>query len=695
MPMDSQPPRIPTLHACSPMRWAAHPRRRAGLCALGLLVWLAMTLGPPAAAAQDPVAEAPAPESGAGAPVNGVPSPAAATPIAATTVAEPARPPLEEPADLRDVDAWIAWKSARHMPALPFEARLFFRQGLLARQANRNEDAVRLVRGAADLDPGFLQPHLTLASWWLTREPSQALLQYAAALELVRQSFDLQVELAANAFLFLLEALFAGLLFTAMLVVWARRDELLHGSREALARHISPGSARGWSWALLVLPYATGFGFTLPSLVALGYLWSHLRLRERTLFVLLALAAILTPLTRTVMQRFTLPIRSDSAPFYGTAGLANENYTPDRLRQLVQAAQAHPDNAFLAFGAGWTAQRGHELEIAERNYRHALELWPSADRVLNNLGNAVAMQGRADEALEIYAKAVETDPLNAAAWFNQAQLYTQRFQFQQSSEAMARASALNFEMVKAYQAQSSDDGLLPLVDQWIEPRVSWAALERAPLSGSPGGAVPLALRRHVEMSGWSFAIAALLAAAFGVALGRWRERQLPLRTCGNCGAVVCRRCARRRRESGLCPACAAVETEADNAEFSGVVLSRHRQRVLHRRHLVRTALAAILPGYGLIAHRHVFTAIALTASTWALLRASAGWLPPYAVEPRLMVGGGEVPFAAILAGLVLVWTISLAAYFALVARERDREEHIAAAARGRVTQATRRTPAAA
>ncbi len=620
-----------------------------------------------------------------------------ATPAAADSQAgSAATAPIARPPDLRHVQDWVDYRTARHLASLPDEARVFYRRGLMARQAGQSDAAVLDVRGAAELDPSFIEPHLTLAAWTLTREPSQALLQYATVVDLLRQNFSLQLNLVANAAILLGEALFVGLLAAAMLVVWLRRRELTHAWKESVARFASRRTARLWAPALLVLPYLLGFGWTLPTLLFLGWLWPHLRLRERSLFVMLLAFVVATPMLLLVVQRMSLPLHERTGPFYAVPTLENRAFDPVREGHLAALAAHDSSNPIIEFGLAWTARRGGHLAKAEDAYRRVLARWPSNDRAWNNLGNVVAMAGRPDEALKCYEKAIELNPDNAAANYNASQIYTQRFEYARASEALSKATAANFELVKTYQSQARTDGLLPLVDEWLSPAVFWRALLQAKLPGGSTGSLPVSLRRHLETSGWLFSLAALLLAGAGVALGRRQQRLLPLRTCGNCGAVVCRRCAERRREIALCATCVQVESKAESGEFTSLMLSRHRMASQRRHHLLRVALATLVPGYGILANRHVFTAIALLSTTYLLGRAWLGTPPPFAIEPRLTLSTAEVPPVLVLSGFALVVAVSVLGYLRLQARERAREAALAASQRGRITQSTRRvTPEAA
>src|SRR5262245_39542965 len=216
------------------------------------------------------------------------------TPPAATVAPPPARSG-GRPADLSDIGAWIDYKRESHKAALPDEARLFYRRGLIAHRSGNLQEATHLVRGAAELDPAFVTPHLTLASWALTRDPSQALLRYAVALDLARRSFLVQIEVFANLIFFTAHGLFLGLLAACLIVVFLHQSELRHMWEERLALWLSPGSARLWAWACLLVPFAVGFGLALPAVCFLGLLWPLLRVRERVLFIAMAMALVAAP----------------------------------------------------------------------------------------------------------------------------------------------------------------------------------------------------------------------------------------------------------------------------------------------------------------------------------------------------------------------------------------------------------------
>jgi tetratricopeptide (TPR) repeat protein len=613
-----------------------------------------------------------------------LPQPARGIPSPTTAPADSLASAVPAPSNLLDLSAWLDYRARNHIAALPLEARLFYRRGLMTARSGSHDEAVRLLRGAAELDPSFVAPHLTLASWHLLREPSQALLQYASVLELARQNFQLQLALTGNLLYLGFQALFLGLLAAGILVILLRNRELRHAWVEWLGRFISSPAARWWSWAFVVLPFACGFGLALPAVIFLALLWPALKAGERTVFVGLVATLIAAPWVVGSLDRLTVPLRAEEPPFYGVPLVATELPSESRQRELATLADRHPENAFLQFAAAWTARRQGDLTAAESRYRRALELWPNDDRIMNNLGNVLAMRGDTEDALELYHRASATNHANAAAAFNASQIYTQRFDYRAATDAISHASAVNFDLVKTYQTQATDDGALPLVDEWIAPESFWAALSAGHREPATRGALPPGWRSCIECSGWGFSVGAFVLAVLALVFGLRANRATPLRACNNCGAVLCRRCAHRRRETALCAECAAVESSAETPEFGRALLLQHRRRVRHSRRLLWTALATLIPGFGLLAYRRAFLGVLLLSATAALVAVGTGIATPFSFETRLGLPDQEVPIALLLAAWVFVYVVSILGYFAHVFRSEAEEAALASPVKSRI-----------
>ena len=84
------------------------------------------------------------------------------------------------------MQGWINYREANDLPALPAQATILYRMGVEAAKRGDAETAVRLWRGAEELDSGALAPRLTLAGHFLGRDPSQGLMELSRILSLLR-----------------------------------------------------------------------------------------------------------------------------------------------------------------------------------------------------------------------------------------------------------------------------------------------------------------------------------------------------------------------------------------------------------------------------------------------------------------------------------------------------------------------------
>jgi tetratricopeptide (TPR) repeat protein len=667
-----------------PSRRRAHHRqlRTAALAAAAVLCCASAAIAETGGAAPDTAV------SFAAAPVT---SPAVAPPAVPATP-EPAPPPLApatappRPADLGDVNEWLDYKSKSPVALLPDEARLFYRRGLMARESGSREEAIQLVRAATQLDPTFPLPYLTLGSWFLVAEPGQGLAHFASLLEVARQSFPFQLALQANAIYFVLQSVLLALVITGVLLVVARGHELRHRWQEYLGRFLPRSHAVVWSWIFLVGPYLLGLGPALPTVVFLGMLWPMLKWNERSVLVLLVATLGTMPMALAELDRLGSPLREDRPPLFGVLQLQNAPHSPELARRLEGFTREHPDHAFLWFARAWNARRTGDLADAETSYRRALELWPEDDRTLNNLGNVITLQGRADEALAIYERASNTNPFNAAPHYNRARILTDRYDFRSAAEAMSRASALNFDLLQPYHSQlGGGKEALPPVDQWIAPRRFWGAL--ASYDGAQGAqlALPPAWRSRIECSGWGYSGATLALAVASIVFGAVAHRRLPLRHCGNCGRIVCRRCAQRRREIALCPGCAAVAARAESGDFAPLLLADHQRRLQRRERLWQTAFATLVPGLGWILHRQAFVALTLISACVGVASLAFGLAGPFAYLPRIHYPEAPISPAMVALPWAAIYLVSIGGYFVSAHAERVRHEaQIQSARRARV-----------
>jgi tetratricopeptide (TPR) repeat protein len=583
-----------------------------------------------------------------------------------SAISAPAPAVPEPPANRNDLQGWLAYQRALGSPSLPAAAQMFYRLGVETLRSGAQEDGVRMLRGACQLNPAFLAPRLALVAHFGLRDASQSLMELARIMDLAKTQFPLQHYLV-TAFAFRAGlAIFLATLMAALYVVWRRREALRHGYEEILGQFLSPRVAKAGAWALLGLPYLAGMGLALPTGFTMAALWPALRKSERALFVFLIGLLVALPLGYFAVSHLAVPGHPDRPPFFGSEGLANAPFSQARLDDLSRLSARHPDNPFLHFAAAWMAARGGQVPLAEQEFAAAGKLWPNEPRIPNNLGNLAEMRGKNDEAEQLYRQAASLDPEWAMPHYNLGQLYTHQFRYAEASEELARATSFDFDMVRDLQAdaQSRPGDAVAMAWGWLHPRTFWDAL-LAQESDPEAAQLPPGWRGWMEMRGKSIAFLALLVTLLGVALGTVMRTQLPVRQCSNCDGALCRRCAARRRDQVYCAGCSAALREATTPEFARLLLAR-RRRTLRRGMARRSlALAATLPGFGPLLLDRLAVAWVLLAGVVVAVTSFLGVTGPFPYDPRV---GPLVPgqlHSAALGLLAVVHLLSLLFYLVL------------------------------
>jgi Flp pilus assembly protein TadD len=546
-------------------------------------------------------------------------------------------------------------------------------------ESGAHEDGVRMLRGAAQLDPTFLAPRLALVRHFAWSDPSQALIELARIVELARTHYPLQHYLVTVLLFQMALALLLATSLVGLYIAWRRREPLRHSYAEFLSRRVPERAARTGSWVLLAAPFLAGLGLALPTVFTLGAMWPWLRKSERAVFVALSLLVVTLPIGTSMYAALSVPDHDAEAPFYGTVGLAHAPFSSARLAELRQLTEDHPDNPMIHFATAWMAQRGGNLRLAREEFRAAGRLWPDEPRIPNNLGNLAVLAGDYEGAEDLYRQASDLDSDWAMPHYNLGQLYTRQFRYAEASEELARATSFDFELVRSMQAeaQSRTGDPVPLAWGWLDPQTFWDGLLRDSRMQT-GTEPPASWRAWFELRGPESNLLAIVLAGLGLGLGFLIRKRLPVRTCSNCSAAVCRRCGKAVRDRVFCSGCSEVQSEAAAPEFSRLLLLRRRRTVRRRRLRLETVLAMLLPGFGPVAMNRVWIGWILVALAAPALAAFLGAQPPFWYDPRIGPLSPKAFHSGAFILMLVVYVLSLTCYFGLRAATSAQDKEPAA-----------------
>lgn len=484
-----------------------------------------------------------------------------------------------------------------------------------------------------------------------------ALVSSGRALGALRRHFDSRLWLDVAVLTMVTITLAAGgLLFLGVLGVLAAPraahdlGDLAVGVRQnARERTDMPGFARAALLAsLLLFPLAVGegaLGIGL-ALFALSVVYGDGARRLAAACAVSVLLAAVFPL-ETLRQQVLARVAADAVPSTAYAAAQGVPVAQD-LERLRHAAAERP---MAALALSLTEMR--QGRLADATARLAPHLEASRDpSLLNHAANLALLRGNDERAIELYQRATRL-AASPEILFNLSQAYGQTIQLGEQDATLARAQALDAEVVTALMIGQED---LPrgVVDLPVETQALLAGLQAPPVPWLRGH--PLAPGRLG--SPWACLVLFLALGLLGMVLPRRFRRST---TCSRCGIRRCPRCDRPGGGDGLCGSCSRLthspETTDPGLRSARLEQLRRRQRRLGRLH---TVASLVVPGSaGLLGGRPFLGLLgAIAFAGFATLGRAASWLPP---DPG-SVGGAAMLLLAIgsgaagsvyLAGLVL------------------------------------------
>lgn len=281
---------------------------------------------------------------------------------------------------------------------------------------------------------------------------------------------------------------------------------------------------------------------------------------------------------------------------FRTATLLVNAFTSGTLRAVVEVNESKGNQYALAalgqqqrrpelFSYALALKRTGRYEEAIKIYRDLLAQQQDP-KVCVNLGNCYVALNRPEEALALYAKAVELQSL-ASAYYNLSQVSRELLNFEKGEEYFQKALAISRTAVSAYRDVYGRNPNRLVIDETLSFQELWQTLWEQPVRTSLFG---LSI-----VTAWVLAaVAALLLGAFWFLSGK---RGKPATRCKRCGVIFCPRCEKSISWGGMCSQCFRslvkldeLEVKVRVAQLLGIYESQKQRRT------VLKTLAFVLPG---------------------------------------------------------------------------------------------------
>jgi tetratricopeptide (TPR) repeat protein len=425
----------------------------------------------------------------------------------------------------------------------------------------------------------------------------------------------------------------------------------LHDFHHLFPRAASPLQTYLLGLTILALPWLFGLGpFAIVASCGL-VAWLYVQRQGRIVIALTLVLLMAVPFAVGALARMTAisPVGFD---LWSVERDLDSEQSAARLERLAEQSDA---SAAVLFALGHRAKRLGRLDDAEAYDRRALAAAPAGSLhadIQNNLGNVLLLKGDLKGAQKLYENAIESEPGNAALYFNLGQAFNRLLQLDQAQEAQRRALELDRDLIEHHMGQDLHANAF-LVD--ID--LPWSEVASA---GVEGDRAELGVRRQAEarifgpLEGMSTAIAAFTGCLFLLLLVA-RPRLRPSSACEKCGRPVCDRCDPGLADGRLCGQCVNVFIKRGVSDPP----ARIRKEARVKAHLaLRVRIARILsfaPGGGQVALGNpLWGAVLLFLMLFLLLNALGFLVPGLATPLRSPLHGPALLVLAIASGILFL-----------------------------------------
>jgi tetratricopeptide (TPR) repeat protein len=423
----------------------------------------------------------------------------------------------------------------------------------------------------------------------------------------------------------------------------------LHDFHHLFPRAASPVQTYLLGLTILALPWL--FDLAPFAIVASCGLvaWLYVKRQGRVVIVLTLALLVAVPFAVGALARVTA-ISPTGFDLWLVERDLDSDQSAGRLERLAEQPDA---SASVLFALGHRAKRLGRLDDAEAYYRRALAAAPSGSlhaSIQNNLGNVLLLKGDLKGAQKLYETAIESEPGNAALYFNLGQAFSRLLQLDQAQEAQKRALELDRELIEHHMGQDlhANAFLVDIDLPWSEVANAGVEADRAEMG----------VRRQAEarifgpLQSMSTGVAAFTLCLLLLLLVA-RPRLRPSSACEKCGRPVCARCDPGLSDDRLCGQCVNVFIKRGVSDPP----ARIRKEARVKAHLaLRVRVARVLsfaPGGGQVALGNPLWGVALLFLMLFLLLNALGFLVPAIATPLRSPLHGPVPLLLAIASGIL------------------------------------------
>lgn len=327
-----------------------------------------------------------------------------------------------------------------------------------------------------------------------------------------------------------------------------------HDMRHLLPPAMPDAAVVGCLAFFLLLPLLFGCSLFLSCLYWLIVLFAYHSASERIVVVVATvLCGLLTPILIGVASLCMFVAQNEDSHLVWR--VQYRYWTLQDIEALERRCAQRMDDTDALFVLGLVNKREGNYRTALKYYEKLLSLAPQDYRAHNNIGNVFLVMHNWDAAVEHYRQAITLAPGNsAAAHFNLARAYQQRFMFKEADLEIDAAKRIDQSTVDRYLTIYSENYNRMLIDELLPIRHLW---ERGYQKFLQQGFDDLKAHWNLLYMGPPavYTVPALIVALCLSGYAARREKVRLATACRVCGRPLCKRCQRVVATDIICVQC--------------------------------------------------------------------------------------------------------------------------------------------
>jgi len=327
----------------------------------------------------------------------------------------------------------------------------------------------------------------------------------------------------------------------------------VHDLRHVIMHYVPHSVVYGTALVIFILPLLLGCSLFLSCSIWLILLFSyHTRGERKVIIGLIGGCVIIMPLLIFLLSFAVYMPQSEQIRLLWKVNYGYWNQQD--IDDLERLSAKLPQDRELLLSLGIVNKKEGNYRTAQKYYEKLIALNPRDFRARTNIGNLHLAMNNWDAAVAQYEEAIAAEPsLSAAAHFNLARAYQQKFMFKEAEGELEKAKKINRSLVDRYLKIYSENYNRMLIDEVLPARNLWAR----------GYALFIKDPRQVGTA-WNlvllgipfpYVVPVLLIIFCWSALAARNERLRLATKCQMCGKPLCKRCQRVVTAEIMCVQC--------------------------------------------------------------------------------------------------------------------------------------------